>query len=426
MLWSTRIAAIIGLVAFTPSAMAQRGDVEVRRASQLDYPEQAPSVDQALDRLDRNQPWIHAADAHAPRFSSSGRPAILLTGYWPPTNEGVRKFSPDPVQNPGGWQGSNWENRGYDVYSYFPEFNPPDCANCGKGHGDLEVDYQDTSLDFWPIAWNIRPIAVITFSRGSWDNSWEVEINQYNRTYWIPDYLDPRRPTPEPPDDTRADDALIESSLPVQDIVDAVNQAGLGINGYVNWTGDGGGFLSEFIAYHGVWYRENHASPADPDWCVAAGHVHVGHGVSWPKTILAVDITLRTVADYVDTVVAATVCQTDLGFGGPGAALLTVCGDPLASGGNADLMVSYGPPEGVGVLLAGTSFQPTPWHGGTVVPVPVWNYRSFRFDPNGRWLWPQIGGGLGPISVYTQAVYRDASQPQGYGFSNAIRVDFLP
>ncbi len=408
----------------------------MRRAKQLDYPEQAPSISQALDRLAHNSPWLDASApwtpgwvgdvSKGPRFNRSTRPVVLLTGYWPPTNEGVRQFSTDPLKNPLGWQGSNWENRGYDVISYFPEFNNPNCFSCGKGHGDLEVDYQDTTLDFWTFVHNLQPIAIITFSRGFIDRSWEVEINQYNRTAWIPDYLDPRYPDLLPPDGSRPADALIESSLPVQDIVDAINNAGLNINGYVNWTGDGGGFLSEFIAYNGVWYRDDRSSPAHPNWCVAAGHVHVGGNLDWPTTTTAVEITLREVTDYVDTVVAATVCQTDLGYGGPGTALLTVCGDPLASGGTADLMVSYGEPLGAGALLYGTNFQPTSWNGGTLIPIPVYDIQYFTFDEEGSWLWPDIAGGLGPISIYTQAVYADPAQPQGYGFSNAVRVDFLP
>ncbi|MEM9660757.1 MAG: hypothetical protein AAF937_00440 [Planctomycetota bacterium] len=32
---------------------------------------------------------------------------ILVTGDWPPTNEGVRQFSQNLDQNPGGWQGGN-------------------------------------------------------------------------------------------------------------------------------------------------------------------------------------------------------------------------------------------------------------------------------------------------------------------------------
>lgn len=432
----TRITIAIACATLASPLAAQRGDVEVRRAPALDYPEQAPSIGQAMDRLERNLPWLTAsagsspgwigATDKGPRFNTSTRPAILLTGYWPPSNEGVRQFSPDPIQNPGGWQGSNWEGRGYDVYSYFPEFNNPNCFTCGKGHGDLEVDYQDTTADFWPIAWNIQPIAIITFSRGFIDKSWEVEINQYNRTSWIPDYLDPRYPDQLPPDDSRIADELIESSLPVQDIVDAINNAGLGLNGYVNWTGDGGGFLSEYIAYHGVWYRDDRSSPAHPEWCVAAGHVHVGGNIDWPTTEQAVEVTLREVSAYVDTVVAATVCQQDIGYGGPGTAQLTVCGDPLATGGTADLMVSYGEPNGAGALIYSTSFNPTPWNGGTLVPIPVWRTKHFTFDDEGQWLWPDIPGGLGPMTVYTQAVYADANQPQGYGFTNAVQVEFLP
>src|SRR5262245_41383211 len=47
---------------------------------------------------------------------------IMITGYWPPTNEMIREFSNNPTQNPGGWIGGNWEGRGYNVYAYFPEF----------------------------------------------------------------------------------------------------------------------------------------------------------------------------------------------------------------------------------------------------------------------------------------------------------------
>ena len=67
---------------------------------------------------------------------------ILLTGYWPPTNEMLRKFSTNPDQNPGGWQGQNWEGRGYDVYAFFPEF-PGGTGSNPKGNGDFEIDYQD-------------------------------------------------------------------------------------------------------------------------------------------------------------------------------------------------------------------------------------------------------------------------------------------
>lgn len=236
--------------------------------------------------------------------SAGDRPAILLTGYWPPTNEMIRQFSDNPEQNPDGWVGADWEGRGYDVYSYFPEFSPPDCSFCGRGMGDLEVDYQDTSEDFWPIADGTAPVAVITFSRGFNDFSWEVEMNQYNRPAegWINDYDAPLKPTPAPPDDSVPAWHKRLSALPVKEIVEAVNDAALGVDAFVCFTGSGGGFLSEFMAYHGVWYQAIHAEPTDPAYCVAGGHVHVGQMISWDTAEQATEVTLRTVMDYVDSI----------------------------------------------------------------------------------------------------------------------------
>ena len=102
-----------------------------------------------------------AAEARADHTNN-----ILLTGYWPPTNEMVRRFSDNPQQNPGGWVGGNWEGRGYNVFSFFPEF-PGGVGTNPQGTGDLMVDYQDTSTDWWRIVERIRPVAIITFSRGS-------------------------------------------------------------------------------------------------------------------------------------------------------------------------------------------------------------------------------------------------------------------
>ena len=64
---------------------------------------------------------------------------------------------------------------------------------------DIEVDYQDTSEDFWPIVEDLKPIAIITFSKGYIDYSWELEYNYYNRLNWINDFFPPFLPTPNPP-----------------------------------------------------------------------------------------------------------------------------------------------------------------------------------------------------------------------------------
>lgn len=231
-------------------------------------------------------------------------PAIMLVGYWPPSNEAVRPFSTDPVQNPDGWIGENWEGRGYDVHSFFPEFDPPDCFSCGPGMGDFEVDYQDTSEDWWAIVEEIQPVAIITFSRGSINLSWEAEMNAYNHDVWIDDYIFPFQPTPSPPDDSVPAGTLRPSQLPVQQIVADVDAADLGLDPYVCYSGNAGGFLSEFLAYHGVWYQALHNHPDDAQYCVAAGHIHVGGNIDWPTARAAADVTIRAVIEHIDPLLA--------------------------------------------------------------------------------------------------------------------------
>jgi hypothetical protein len=225
---------------------------------------------------------------------------ILLTGYWPPTNEMLRQFSTNPDQNPGGWQGGNWEGRGFNIYSFFPEFPG---STFPVGVGDFTVDYQDTSEDWWRITDMIKPAAIITFSRGSTGPRWEVEKLQRNLTTWVDDYVFPFQPTPSPPDPTMVPNGIRESSLPMAKIVKNVAAANLGLTAYIDATGFGGGFLSEFIAYHGVWYRDMHNDPDDPFRCFMSGHIHVGTSVTTEVGKLASEVTLRTVISSLNGVV---------------------------------------------------------------------------------------------------------------------------
>ncbi|HEX5051973.1 MAG TPA: hypothetical protein VFZ65_09390 [Planctomycetota bacterium] len=353
------------------------------------------------------------------------RPNIMLTGYWPPSNEAVRHFSTDPLLNPGGWQGSDWESRGYDVHAFFPSFSPPTCTTCGAGTGQLTVDYQATSADFWPIANGVQPIAIITFSRGAAGVSWELEMNQFNRTTWENDYIPPLQPTPTPPDSSVPAGYLRLSQLPVQTIVNAILAAGLPVNPAICATGDGGGFLSEFIAYHGVWYQDIHRWPGDPAWCAAAGHVHIGQAVSWALARQAAEVTLRQVIAHVDAIRAATVCQGNIGFQGPGTALFEACGGALNVFGNiADMRVVGALPSTIGVLALGSQNNPTPLFGGSVVPVPTFYLNVLAFDANGTWLAP--GALIAPPmplpDVFAQVAWFDPAQPQGWGLSNALRL----
>ena len=240
---------------------------------------------------------------------------VMLTGYWPPTNEMLRPFSTDPTQNPGGWAGADWEGRGYDIHAFFPEC--PAGLNPGACSGDFEVDYQDTSADWWRITAAIQPVAIISFSRGFPGLDWEVEVNQLNRGSdpgplgWYPDYRAPTLPIPIPPDGSVPAYSVRPSTLPVDDIANAVAARGLGLNARVDSAGDGGSFLSEFIAYHGVWYQDMHRAECDRARSVAAGHVHVGIDVPVATAREAAMETLRVVLAHVDALLALPIDCTD-------------------------------------------------------------------------------------------------------------------
>ena len=225
-------------------------------------------------------------------------PTILVTGYWPPTNEMIRHFSQDSNLNPDGWIGENWENTGYDIVSYFPTFDDPDCSSCGQGNGILQVDYQNTSEDFWPIVNNHKPIAIITFSRGYINYSWELENNYYNRTNWYNDYESPFLPTPNPPDSDESTNFLRNSNLPMNNIINSINDLDIGLDPYIDINGDPGKFVSEFMGYHGVWYRD--LNLFNEFKCISAGHVHVGGQIDVETAKIAANETIRTLIQHLD------------------------------------------------------------------------------------------------------------------------------
>lgn len=225
-------------------------------------------------------------------------PNIMLVGYWPPTNEMIRHFSPDPIQNPSGWEGADWEGRGYNIYAFFPEFP----SGPGQGEGDFEVDYQDTSEDFWLITDQVDPVAILTFGRAYNDWNWEVEWRHRNLSEfgWVKDYTDPKRPTPSPPDSSAPAAHRRYASLPCQMIVDAVNDAQINVNSFIGNVGNSGSYLCEYLGYHAQWYHDLHADPTDPIRNIAAGHIHVGYAMDLNTAILAAEISVRTLTDYLN------------------------------------------------------------------------------------------------------------------------------
>ncbi len=248
-------------------------------------------------------------------------PVVVVMGYWPPTNEMLRQWSQNPEQNPDGWNGKNWEGLGYDVYAFFPEF-PPDGdptdddigepGSVGSEESDLQVDYQDTSEDFWRIVDEYQPVVLLTTSRGGMIG-WEVEAIEGGHQNpndpdaappydWISDaYGDDTYPTMDSIE-PRSWDAIstyrkgnvLETQLPADAIVEAVDQLGL-VNVAIDYEGTSGRYLSGFLGLHGLYYNS-----LNPDTNLAAGHIHVGFAVSTEDATAMVEETLRVTLEHVD------------------------------------------------------------------------------------------------------------------------------
>ena len=243
-------------------------------------------------------PDAGAAD-HLPA-TINGLPNIMVTGYWPPTNEMIRHFSPNPDQNPGGWVGEDWEGRGYNIYAFFPEFP----YGLGKGEGDFEVDYQDTSSDFWLVSDQLAPLAIITTGRADENYDWTFEggARNFHPSGWYDDYLAPTTTTDDLPIYYEPHFFDRWSSLPLDRLVDAVATSGANVNTIVNSL-DYSRFLCNFINYHACWYHDLHSSPADPRFNIAAGHIHVGYAMDLEAATVAMEATLRELTSYLDDII---------------------------------------------------------------------------------------------------------------------------
>jgi hypothetical protein len=120
------------------------------------------------------------------------------------------------------------------------------------------------------------------------------------------------------------------------------------------------------------------------------------------------------------------ICQPDLGFAGPGGASLSVCGDALASGGSADLLLSGAPASSPAWIAGSLGYAPTALLGGTIVTVPVLFVVPVLTDAAGALAVPGLFGGGGPLELFLQCAILDAGQPAGFALSNAVKLQFLP
>lgn len=118
------------------------------------------------------------------------------------------------------------------------------------------------------------------------------------------------------------------------------------------------------------------------------------------------------------------VCQPDLGFGGPGASVLSACGDPLGTGGSATLLLENAPAFTPVLLFYGGQENPFPLLGGTLVPVPYLAFETLATDISGSLALPLDIDPPIPVDVYVQYMIWDPSLPQNWQFSNALRLEF--
>ena len=118
----------------------------------------------------------------------------------------------------------------------------------------------------------------------------------------------------------------------------------------------------------------------------------------------------------------STLCQPDLGFQGPGSARMCVCGGDLSTGNDARLTVLGTPANAAGYLVVDFNFTPFPIFGGTIIGFTGFPVAT---DANGQ-LAVNVPGGSGPVDVYTQYLYLDASLPQQIGFTNGVKLEIKP
>lgn len=257
-------------------------DLELQQSVGCDFAEiQAAATKQGNIR-------VESSSRDLTPFKPTDRPKIMLTGYWNPTGQMIAPFSTDSELNPTGWIGSNWENLGYDIVSYFPK---PDVYT-----GTFMVDYQDVTADFWPITQEVKPIALISFGAGN--GPWEIEVNARNLTSWYADDVAPVLPTPNPPDNAKPTGYNRLSTLPVADIAALVNDSTT-INAWVDWNGNPGKYLCEYMAYHDKWYYElNRLNPDFP--CLASGFIHALNTIPVTECRKAVNATLRATISHLN------------------------------------------------------------------------------------------------------------------------------
>ena len=230
----------------------------------------------------------------------------------------LRSWAPNDT-----WRGNNWRGLGYNVYAHFPEF-PPDgdptndeIGDLGSvGTGDLPVDYQATSHNFWRLIDHYQPHVLITTSRGG-VIEWELEAiegghgetgNTDPALDWIEDrFGEVMLPTQESIaarswhaiSEFRAGHVL-PSQLPLSTLMTELSKKDI-LTVEID-EGTSGNYLSGFMGLHGLYYNKIATHN------LTAGHIHVGRHVSVEDATAMMEATLEIVLRQFP---AATVCKNE-------------------------------------------------------------------------------------------------------------------
>jgi len=107
---------------------------------------------------------------------------------------------------------------------------------------------------------------------------------------------------------------------------------------------------------------------------------------------------------------ATEVCQTDLGFGGPGSMVLSMCGDDLTQAGSTStLQLSGAVANQTMYLPLSLSSTPVPFKGGTLVPFPTLLLVVLATDGSGGFSAPVFGGAGPSVHVFMQALVKNGA-----------------
>jgi pyrrolidone-carboxylate peptidase len=210
---------------------------------------------------------------------------ILITGYWPPTNEMLEEFSPDPFKNKGLWIGKNWKNSGYDLYAYFPNFEEKDRV----GNGDFPVDFTATYNDFHRLTQELKPALILSFGNGA--GPWEIESTFPN--HYLSMFVTGNIPSSngekiqyEIPEKLKQN-FTYRASLPSYEILKRVNASPHPhLTARIDSEDDAGDFLCGFISYLGAWYHSEHKDADLPFRTYGSGFIHVNGDLEKAKESL--------------------------------------------------------------------------------------------------------------------------------------------